>query len=296
VTPLSLRSIVGRIVRFPLTRIVIATVVVIAAASAPGPLWSYFTGNPDFADGQGGLGFSVIATAAVILAVDLAYRGYVRLVERRPADELGLRGALAELGWGAALGAALIAATIGTLWEVGDYQVEAINGWRAPAGVLVLAILSGYTEEIVARGILFRITEEALGTWLALALSAALFGFAHALNPNATFVSSAMIGLEAGVLLGIGFVLTRRLWFAIGLHAAWNFAEGGLFGVPVSGYKLEGLLRGELSGSPALTGGAFGPEASVVALAVCSAAAVVLAIIAVRRGHVKRPFWAWRWQ
>jgi len=293
---LSIGSIVGRIVRFPLTRIVIATAVVFAAALVPGLLWPFFTGHRGFADGQSGLGFSWLSTAAVILAVDLAYRGYVRLVERRPADELGPRGAFAELGWGAALGVALIAATIGTLWEVGDYQVQSLNAWTAPAGVLALAIQSGYIEEIVARGILFRITEEALGTWLALALSAALFGFAHAGNPDATFVSSAMIGLEAGVLLGIGFVLTRRLWFVIGLHAAWNFSEGGLFGVPVSGFKFEGLLRGELSGSPALTGGAFGPEASVVALAVCGFTAVVLAIIAVRRGHVKRPFWAWRWQ
>jgi membrane protease YdiL (CAAX protease family) len=293
---LSIRHIVGRIVRFPLTRIVIATVVVGVAALVPGLLWSFLSGHSDLTDGSGGLGFSLIATAAIILAVDLAYRGYVRLVEGRPADELGVRGAFAEFGWGAALGVALIAATIGTLWYVGDYQVHTLNAWTAPAGVIAPALLSGYTEEIVVRGILFRITEEVLGTWLALALSAVLFGFAHVFNPYATVVSSAMIGLEAGVLLGIAFVLTRRLWFAIGLHAAWNFAEGGLFGVPVSGYKLEGLLRGELSGSPALTGGAFGPEASVVALAVCSVAAVVLAIIAVRRGHVKRPFWAWRWQ
>jgi uncharacterized protein len=293
---LSIRSIVGRIVRFPLTRMVIATTFVVVAALIPGLLWSFLPGHRDFTDGQGGLGFSWLATAAVILAVDLGYRCYVRLVERRPTEELGLRGAFAELGWGAALGLALIAATIGTLWWVGDYQVAAINAWTAPAGALALAIMSGYTEEVVVRGILFRITEEVLGTWLALALSAALFGFAHAGNPDATFTSSVMIGLEAGILLGIGFVLTRRLWFPIGLHAAWNFAEGGLFGVPVSGYRLEGLLRGELSGSPALTGGAFGPEASVVALAICGGTALVLAVIAVRRGHVKRPFWAWRWQ
>jgi uncharacterized protein len=293
---LSIGRIVGRIVRFPLTRIVIATAIVFAAALVPGLLWPYFIGLSEFAGGQSGLAFSWLSTAAIILCVDLAYRGYVRLVERRPADELGLRGAFAELGWGAALGVALIAATIGTLWWVGDYQVQAINAWTGPASVLALAIQSGYMEEIIARGILFRITEEALGTWLALALSAALFGFAHALNPNATFVSSAMIGLEAGVLLGIGFVLTRRLWFAIGLHAAWNFSEGGLFGVPVSGFKFDGLLRGELSGSPALTGGAFGPEASVVALGICGVTALVLAVIAIRRGHIKRPFWAWRWQ
>jgi CAAX protease family protein len=293
---LSIATILGRIIRFPLTRIVIATTIVIAAALVPGPLWFFLTSDRDLFAGQGGLGSHWITTVAVILAVDLAYRGYVRLVERRPADELGPRRALAELGWGAALGLVLIAAIIGTLWAVGDYQVKSINDWTAPAGVLAPAILSGYTEEIVARGILFRITEEALGTWLALALSAALFGFAHAGNPGATFASSAMIGLEAGVLLGIGFVLTRRLWFAIGLHAAWNFSEGGLFGVPVSGYQLEGLLRGELSGSPALTGGGFGPEASVVALAACGSTAIVLAVIAARRGHLKRPFWAYRWQ
>jgi CAAX protease family protein len=291
---LSISSIVGRIVRFPLTRIVIAGVIVIAAILAPGLLWLIFAGERDF--GERGLASRWIATMAVIVTADLAYRGYVRLVERRPADELSLRGALAEFGRGAALGLGLMATVIGYLWAMGDYSVAGFNDWTAPANVLAFSLMSGYTEEILARGILFRITEDALGTWLALAVSAAVFGFAHLSNPDATVAASAMIGLEAGVLLGICYVLTRRLWLAIGVHAAWNFSEGGLFGVPVSGYRLEGLFRGELSGTPALTGGAFGPEASVLALAACGVAAIVLAVVAARRGHLKRPFWAYRWQ
>jgi CAAX protease family protein len=110
-------------------------------------------------------------------------------------------------------------------------------------------------------------------------VSAILFGLLHAANPGATPFSSLAVALEAGVLLAVAFAATRRLWFPIGIHAGWNYAEGTIFGTAVSGGTVKAtLLHGVLSGSPLFTGGAFGVEASIVAIPVCLAAASLFAI------------------
>src|SRR5664280_2574587 len=134
------------------------------------------------------------------------------------------------------------------------------------------AVLAGIMEEILFRGLLFRLSSKIVGTWGALIFTAGLFGLAHTLNPGATIGSSVAIALEAGVLLGAAYAATQRLWVPIGLHAGWNFTEGSLFGMTLSGNNMGvGLLRGSLSGPRILTGGEFGPEASIVAVLVCLA-------------------------
>jgi hypothetical protein len=144
------------------------------------------------------------------------------------------------------------------------------------------------------RGIIFRITEESLGTWLALFISGLLFGLAHLANPNATVVAALSIALEAGVLLAAGYIVTRRLWVSIGMHFAWNFTLGGIFGVAVSGIEVRGLLKATLTGPDLLSGGPFGPEASVLAVLVCTSMAIILTVHAVRAGRIMRPFWTRR--
>ncbi len=96
-----------------------------------------------------------------------------------------------------------------------------------------------------------------------------------------------MIALFGGVLLGACYLATRRMWLAIGVHAAWNFVEGGVYGAPVSGYAVPGWLRSSLTGQEWLTGGPFGPESSQVTLAVTSAASAALLLAAWRRGSLR---------
>jgi hypothetical protein len=155
-----------------------------------------------------------------------------------------------------------------------------------------VAVCQAVIEEVLVRGFIFRVLSVGTGTWIALLLSAALFGALHASNPGATAFSSIAIALEAGVLLAAAYVVTGRLWLSIGLHAAWNFTEGSIFGMSVSGGKQSAsLISGTLSGPAMLTGGAFGPEASIVAVLVCLALAVLLLQHAVRSGRIERPPW-----
>ena len=119
----------------------------------------------------------------------------------------------------------------------------------------------------------------------------ALFGLAHLGNPNATLYGAAAIGIEAGMLLGAAYVVTRRLWLAVGVHFGWNFMQAGVFGPNLSGRQVGSLLEFRLSGPDLLSGGALGVEGSVFAIAVCLAASPVFLKRAQREGSFIRPFW-----
>lgn len=222
----------------------------------------------------------------------VAYVLLVRYIERRRIDELSWRSLVPGSALGLAGGFALISIVIGILWLAGSYRVTGTDpGVDWLSLVLVFGLAAGISEEIVFRGVLFRMIEEGLGTWVALACSAAFFGVVHGGNPNATTWTTLAIAIDAGVLFALLYHVTRSLWVCIGLHAAWNATEGAFYGASVSGLPPNGWLQSELTGPEWLSGGAFGPEASVVTMLVCLAVSIALAIVAVRRGTIVPPSW-----
>ena len=232
---------------------------------------------------------------AIVLALALLgiYSILVRGVEGRRAGELSPAPVQATAG--ALLGFALFVAVIGLIHSAGAAQVRGLSARPDLTPVLAMSIISAIGEELAFRGGLFRIVEEGCGTTVALVLSAAIFGLLHGFNPGATMLSNAAIAIEAGVLLGAAYALTRNLWLPIGLHFGWNFTEGGIFGVSVSGGSIgKGVLAVTLAGPRFLTGGKFGPEASIIAVAVCFAAALALIALTVKSGLWKPLRWRMR--
>ncbi|HEV2622813.1 MAG TPA: type II CAAX endopeptidase family protein [Frateuria sp.] len=224
----------------------------------------------------------------------VAYLVLVCLVERRKPTELLSRNAPSRALLGLAAGTLLFSTVVGVLWLLGVYHVTGFNphaNWLT--ALLMVGIGAGIGEEIMFRGALFRLVEEGLGSWAALLVSALFFGFAHAGNPGATLWSSAAIAIEAGLLFGLLYIVTRSLPVCMGLHAAWNFCQGTVYGIPVSGLKADGWLVSTRSGPDWLSGGVFGAEASVVALALCLTVSAVLLWVAVRRGLIVPPV---RWR
>ena len=214
-----------------------------------------------------------------------AYLLLVLWVERRRPVELVP--VLPGLAGGIAAGSLLIATAMAGLWLVGAYRVTGFDP-AAPwlAALLLTGLGSAVAEEIVFRAVLLRIPEEGLGSAAALGLSALLFGALHFPNPGATLWSSTAIALEAGVLLGLVFQVWRSLPACIGVHLAWNFMEGTVFGSAVSGSGGKAsFLVGQWQGPAWLSGGAFGVEASVLTVAICLAVSVVLFRMARRRGN-----------
>jgi uncharacterized protein len=204
-------------------------------------------------------------------------------------SDFGLQGCLREWGLGIAIGAGAMSAVVAVIAMLGGYQIIGRNGPDILVGVLSMAIISGVWEEILLRGIVFRYLEKWLGSMVALALSAVLFGVMHIANPNASWLAAYAIAIEAGIMLGAIYMLTRRLWAAIGLHMAWNTVQGGVFGVAVSGTEVKGLLVSKSSGSDLLSGGGFGAEASLPAIFICTSIGLFILWRAKQKGQVIAP-------
>jgi uncharacterized protein len=272
-----------RVLTFPPVQIVVAIVFIAIPFAIVSTPFNLFVTNKTLRR------VGAVLLTAVVLG---AYWFYVRVMEKRAVNELSGTGAAAELAIGLALGGLLFSATMGILVALDVYQITGNNGWLIMLGSGPGYILTGVLEETLIRGVVFRILEKSLGSWLALGISAAIFGILHLLNPGATLLNAAAISIEGGVLLAAAFMLTHRLWLCIGIHIAWNFTQGGIFSVAVSGGQSKGLLQSRMTGPDWLTGGKFGAEASVVALVVCAAAGIALIVLAIKRGNVVQPFWA----
>ena len=227
-----------------------------------------------------------------LLPTCLAYWLLVRFVERRKVDELAPRKFLTHSAGGWLIGTAIMLLAAAAMAIAGAYRIDGVNSDAYLLGpLMVLGILPGVTEEIIARGILFRVVEEGVGSWAALVFSALLFGFGHAANPGATLWSSVAIAVEAGLLLGMAYAWTRSLWFCMGLHAAWNFTQGPLLGIRVSGFDVDGLLESHTQGPELISGGAFGAEASILTVVICVSVGLYLTRKAIANGNILKPSW-----
>jgi membrane protease YdiL (CAAX protease family) len=227
------------------------------------------------------------------LPVLLAYVLLVCVVEGRPIRELRPRAALRGICLGWLLGTAILLLAAGAMVAAGVLDLGVAT---SPAQLLtplvVLGLAPGIGEELVARGVLFRIVEDGLGTWAGLLVSAAFFGLAHISNPNASWWTSLAIAIEAGLLLGMAYAWTRSLWFVMALHAAWNFTQGAILGIPVSGMDVHGLFAAKAHGNTYLSGGEFGAEGSILTVILCTVVAAWFTRKALADGRIVRPFWA----
>lgn len=222
-----------------------------------------------------------------LLAAVVGYAGYafhVRRIEARAPTELG-RPLGRELGAGMALGAILFLAVLGLLAATGMYRLTGTGDWAVLLKSASEMVFVAVVEEILFRGVLFRLPERSLGSRTALAVSGVIFALAHIPNDNVTLIAVANTAV-AGLLFAAAYLVTRRLWLPIGMHFAWNFVSDGLFSLPTSGHPARGLLQGQLTGPEWLTGGAYGLEGSALTFVVMSLATVLLLRRAARAGHI----------
>lgn len=277
----------NKILQFPLVRIVIAVLFVGVGLLVGQTLLSLLRAAFSIKD------LGLANTLAFLLITPLtyfAYRLYVRYVEKRDMIELSSQGATREFGLGALIGFGSFSLVMAILWLLGVYHVNGFNLIGLTLiGALLGAFASGFAQELLFRAVIHRITEEWLGTWWALGISAILFGLIHLTSAGATLYSALAVALQAGILLGAAYALTHRVWMAFGIHMAWDFANDGIFGVGIAGQtgqSLHGLLQANLSGPALLTGGALGVETSVVSVIVLTIAGILL----LRAAYQKRQF------
>lgn len=259
-------------------KFVIQVLAAVVVASAGGQAVLAVEGSPWLSLGIG----AVTAVVAVVV-----YRLVVRWTERREVTEVARRGAAVRLMLATLLGVLLFGFVISNLYLLGFYAVDGAGSLAAAAGLFGFMAAAAVTEEVLFRGVLFRWLEHWTGTWIALAVTSALFGLMHILNPNADWWGAVIIALTGGLMLTSAYVMSRNLWVPIGLHFGWNFAAGGIFSTEVSGNDTPpGLLESSTSGPTILTGGALGPEGSVYTLVGCGIATVIFLWVAKHRGRL----------
>ena len=223
-----------------------------------------------------------------LVAVYLLYIVAVRKGEERGVSELKGTALLPDLGTGLAIGVGMFTLVFASLRLFGLYDMVP-GHWTDWPHDIIQAGATGFSEELIARAIIFRLLMRAFGVWPALIASSMLFGAAHLGNPNATWLGAVAIAIEAGTMLAGFYLLTGRLWMSIGVHIAWNFMQGPVFGARVSGHPEIGSLfvSAPVAGSTEwASGGIFGPEASLSAIVVGLAVFVVTWLGARKRGFV----------
>lgn len=272
-----------RFLQSPLTRLVVLGYVILQMMAVSNGFMEQFKGETLK---------SIAAVAGMATAALAVYVCWARFIERRSADELSLSGAGKEWGTGMLIGASLYTACVLILIALGMYRIEGLNPWPFVIPAVALALSSGIFEELLFRGVLFRSVEDMFGSWISLIVSSAVFGIVHLLNPAGTITGAIYISIEAGLLLAAAYMLTHRLWLSIGFHMSWNYVQSAIFSGIVSGGVTDpGLIRSNIKGPDVLTGGSFGLESSVIALALCTATGIVLLIMAVSRGKIVPPPW-----
>ena len=231
--------------------------------------------------GMGTLPALVFACLALV-----AYWAVMRFVAGRRMPELALRHALRDVAIGAAIGAGFMVVSVGAIAAFGGYRFtfEGAAGLKAIPERIAIAIGGAVTEELLVRGLALQAIEKLGGRWIALGVTAVLFGLVHATNPGASLWSSIAIAVEAGGLLGAAFLWRRSLWLVFALHATWNGLEQAI-GIPVSGHVDPGLMLASVSGPATLTGGDFGLEASVITVLISLVITGCLLLAARRRNH-----------
>jgi hypothetical protein len=278
-----------RIVNFPLVAMLIGVVVYYLGISIAGA--TALLALPRIAGVS--LEMKIYALAVVILIP--LYVFVIARLGHPKRNDLNDPSWLRHLSLGLIGGTVIFSIAVLVAGLLGVYRIIGIGSLDGLlAALIVPAIGAAVTEELLFRGILFRWLEEFAGSWVALVLTSALFGAVHLGNDKASLVAAVGIAFEAGVMLGAAYMLTRSLWLPIGLHAAWNFTQGEIYDIPVSGMQAHGLVDARLVGPPLLTGNGFGLEASLIAIVVATAFGLWLLWLAIRRGELVQPWWVRR--
>lgn len=223
----------------------------------------------------------------------------VKKIEKRNISSIGFEksGFLKKYLLGFVIGLILMSIVVLILYLFGFVDIN--KNPSQPVGIFAISnvsiiligwIIQGGTEEILTRGWLMNVLSARYNVHIGLFISSVFFGALHLLNPNVNYIAILNIIL-VGYLFGLYVLKTNDLWGACGIHSAWNFAQGNLFGFEVSGINVSigSLLDLNLKGNPSISGGNFGPEAGL-----CSTVVLLLGIILIfyldKKGLFKKYF------
>ena len=237
------------------------------------PLYLALLNVPLFFNNQNLLSLLITLFSFAFISLLIFFR--VKVIEKRSLSSIGFNknNWLKKYSLGFLIGLVMMSIIVLILLLFGYITVEKNPiqpvGVSAISSVLVILfgwIIQGATEEIVTRGWLLNVLSTKYNIGVGLLISSTLFGLMHLTNPNVNYIAVINIIL-VGLFYGLYVIKTNDLWSVCGMHSAWNFAQGNIFGFEVSGLDVSvgSLIDLNLVGNNVITGGAFGPEAGIIA-------------------------------
>jgi len=277
-----------KIFHFPLTKIIIGFIVVALVVGFGQLLFQKLLDLTNIDSDIKNLLNGITTAILAIFSYSILYKFY----EKREIKEISIKSFSKNIILGILIGVLLQSLTILVIYLKGGYSILSVNPILFIIPPLAMAISSAIFEEVLFRGIIFRIIEEKLGSYIALIISAIIFGAVHLSNPNSSLSAGIGLAIQAGLLLGAAYIYSRNLWFPIAIHFAWNFAQSAIFGANVSGSAIsKTLITSKIEGAEWFTGGQFGPEGSIQATVFCLIAAIILLFLSHKKGNIIKPYW-----
>nr|WP_179724872.1 type II CAAX endopeptidase family protein [Saccharopolyspora hordei] len=268
---------------------VVVVCLLVGQTAAALVLFPLFGASPTAARGGSMTLVDQLATMLSFLGIAGMLALWVRLKERRPFGSLGFLPASrvgVHLATGAVVAVVLLGVPVGVNLLSGQFDVAAVHtaqvGWAFVA-LVGFAVQAG-TEEVLTRGYLVQVTYRKWGLTTAVVLQAVVFSLLHGTNPDVGAVALVNILLIA-LLLAFWALAEGGLWGVCAFHAVWNWCQGNVYGIEVSGMDVRTTVLttvGAPGSAEVLTGGGFGIEASLLTTAVL-AVGTVLAFLAFRR-------------
>lgn len=261
------------------------------------PLFLALRNIPLFSNNKDLLSLLITLFSFVFISLLVFFR--VKVIEKRSLSSIGFNknNWLKKYSLGFLIGLAMMSIIVLILFPFGYITIEKNPiqpvGVSAIASVLVILfgwIIQGATEEIVTRGWLLNVLSTKYNIGVGLLISSTLFGLMHLTNPNVNYIAVINIIL-VGLFYGLYVIKTNDLWAVCGMHSAWNFAQGNIFGFKVSGLDVSvgSLIDLNLVGSDFVTGGIFGPEAGITATFILLASIGILLFIDKKRYFSNKP-------
>lgn len=261
------------------------------------PLFLALKNIPLFSNNKDLLSLLITLFSFVFISLLVFFR--VKVIEKRSLSSIGFNknNWLKKYSLGFLIGLAMMSIIVLILLPFGYITIEKNPiqpvGVSAIASVLVILfgwIIQGATEEIVTRGWLLNVLSTKYNIGVGLLISSTLFGLMHLTNPNVNYIAVINIIL-VGLFYGLYVIKTNDLWAVCGMHSAWNFAQGNIFGFKVSGLDVSvgSLIDLNLVGSDFVTGGIFGPEAGIIATFILLASIRILLFIDKKRYFSNKP-------
>ena len=234
---------------------------------------------------------AVVIFCVRLITVYFAYILFVRIFEKRKADELSFDiSTFKEFSLGGLIGLMTITVVIGLMWIMGSYSIIGINNSATVLDSFFYNFFFAFLQDIVYFAIIYRIIEKSLGSAIAVVIASVILGFKHLLFPGYTIWSALAQTIEAGVLFSAFFILTRRIWLLFGFHFMWNFIQTGVIGDPKI-RELKSIFISNYSGSNIITGKPVGLEASILTFIIGTGLGIYFLYRVYKKGNFVLPFW-----